>query len=400
MLIDSLFKRLIKSGGLTVSGPGDDLRHYGEDGAQAAVHLHFNTKTAANRLFFNPKLALGEEYMNGGLELRSGTMTEFLELVTSNMGAVGSIPFQKPADMLQQALRWFAQRNPLGAAEAHVQHHYDLSGELYDLFLDEDRNYSCAYFPEPEMSLEEAQAAKKHLIARKLRIEPGMRVLDIGCGWGGLGLTLARDYGADVTGVTLSREQHAFAQRRVHKEGLEDQVRFKLQDYRTVDGTFDRIVSVGMFEHVGAPHYKDYFNAVNRLLTDDGVMLLHSIGRMDGPGTTPAFIRKYIFPGGYVPALSEVLPHIERTGLWVTDVEILRLHYAETLKHWRARFMDNWDKAATLYDERFCRMWEFYLAASEMTFRHWGQMVFQIQLSKQVDTLPMSRDYILDSRQV
>ena len=398
MLIDLLFQRLIKQGGLKVSGPGAAVRHFGPEGQTAPVHLHFATKRAAQRLFLNPKLSLGEDYMSGELELRQGSMADFLELVTANMGAVGAIPFQGPADKLRQALRWFAQRNPLGLAQAHVKHHYDLSGELYDLFLDEDRNYSCAYFERPDMSLEEAQQAKKHLVARKLNIEPGMSVLEIGCGWGGLACTLARDYGANVTAITLSEKQYAYSKERARKEGLEDKVNFVFEDYRDTKGTFDRIVSVGMFEQVGTPHFKTFFDTVYDRLADDGMMLLHSIGRMDGPGTTPSFIRKYIFPGGYVPALSEILPHIEQTGLWVTDLEILRLHYAETLKNWRARFMANWDKAAELYDEQFCRMWEFYLASSEMTFRHWGQMVFQIQLSKSVDAAPLTRDYMWNTQ--
>jgi len=398
MLVDHLFQRLIKKGGLTLSAPGGVVRHYGPDGADAPVHIHFNSMRAARRLFFNPKLSLGEDYMRGALEFPKGSIAEFLELVTENMGAAGAIPFQHQMDWLRARLRWFAQRNPLGLARDHVKHHYDLSGELYDLFLDEDRNYSCAYFERPDMSLEDAQQAKKHLVARKLNLEPGMSVLDIGCGWGGLACTLARDYGAKVTAITLSEKQYAYAKQRARTEGLEDKIDFVFQDYRDTKGRFDRIVSVGMFEQVGTPHYKTFFNSVYDRLAEDGVMLLHSIGRMDGPGTTPAFIRKYIFPGGYVPALSEVLPTIEKTGLWVTDIEILRLHYAETLKHWRARFMDRWDEAAALYDEQFCRMWEFYLASSEMTFRHWGQMVFQIQLSKTVDTLPLSRNYMIDGQ--
>jgi cyclopropane-fatty-acyl-phospholipid synthase len=256
--------------------------------------------------------------------------------------------------------------------------------------------YSCAYFARPDMTLEEAQIAKKRHLMAKLRIEPEMRVLDIGCGWGGLGLTLAEQAGARVTGVTLSTEQQALATQRARARGLSDQAEFRLQDYRDVQGPFDRIVSVGMFEHVGVPNYQAYFDAVARLLDDDGVAVIHSIGRKDGPNTTQPWIAKYIFPGGYIPALSEVIPCIERAGLWVADVEILRLHYAETLRAWRNRFLQRRDEIRDLYDERFCRMWEFYLASSEIAFRYGGHMVFQLQLTKKVDALPLTRDYMTD----
>ena len=282
----------------------------------------------------------------------------------------------------------------MGRSRANVAHHYDLSGELYDLFLDTDRQYSCAYFRRPDMTLEEAQAAKKHHIAGKLLIEPGMKVLDIGCGWGGMGLTLARDYGAEVTGVTLSTEQYNMANKRAEEAGLADRCKFELMDYRDVQGQFDRIVSVGMFEHVGIPHYEEYFRTVKRLLTDDGIALIHTIGRSDPPGTTSPWILKYIFPGGYCPALSEAMRPIENQDLFATDVEVWRLHYAETLRHWHDRFMANIDRARELYDERFCRMWRYYLLACEMTFRHNRQVVFQFQITKQQDAVPLTRDYL------
>ena len=287
---------------------------------------------------------------------------------------------------------------PRDAGAKNVAHHYDLSAALYDLFLDADRQYSCAYFNEPKMTLEAAQSAKKRHIAAKLKLDrPDMSVLDIGSGWGGLSLELARETGAKVLGVTLSTEQLALANQRAAAAGLAERCRFELKDYRDLEGPFDRIVSVGMFEHVGVRYFDTFFRKMHDLLAADGVVLLHTIGRTDGPGATNPWIAKYIFPGGYVPALSEVMGAIERSGLFVTDVEILRLHYAETLKEWRARFLKNWAKAAALYDERFCRMWEFYLAAAEMTFRYDRQAVFQIQLSKRIETLPMTRDYMLDS---
>jgi cyclopropane-fatty-acyl-phospholipid synthase len=295
---------------------------------------------------------------------------------------------------IRTLLRRFDQWNPAGRAKRNVAHHYDLSGELYDLFLDDDKQYSCAYFARPDMTLEAAQAAKKAHIAGKLMIEPGMRVLDIGCGWGGMGLTLARDYGARVLGVTLSEEQHKIATRRAQEAGLEGQVEFRLTDYRNVDETFDRIVSVGMFEHVGVPHYREYFRNVNDKLSEDGIALIHTIGRTNPPGATSPWITKYIFPGGYIPSMSEVLTAVEKEGLWSTDVEVWRLHYAETLRHWHDRFQANRDRAREIYDERFCRMWRYYLVASELTFRLHHQCVFQFQLAHRQDAVPLTRDYL------
>jgi len=282
-----------------------------------------------------------------------------------------------------------------------VAHHYDLNGRLYSLFLDRDRQYSCAYFPTGTETLEEAQAAKKRLIAAKLCLDrPGLEVLDIGSGWGGLALTLARDFGARVTGITLSTEQLGEARARARAEGLSDRVRFELMDYRAMDRQFDRIVSVGMFEHVGVPHYDAFFHVVDRCLAPDGVALLHAIGRQGPPQATNPWIVKYIFPGGYCPALSEVLPAIERARLMTTDIEVLRLHYAETLRHWRRRFAASRDSIAALYDERFCRMFEFYLCGSELAFRREGLMIFQIQLSRALNTVPLTRDYIATAEQV
>jgi cyclopropane-fatty-acyl-phospholipid synthase len=286
------------------------------------------------------------------------------------------------------------QFNPAGRSRANVAHHYDLSGALYDLFLDADRQYSCAYFARPGMTLEQAQEAKKAHIAAKLLLEPGMRVLDIGCGWGGMALTLARRHGARVLGVTLSQEQHRVATERARAAELSGQVEFRLADYRSVEGTFDRILSVGMFEHVGVPHYRTYFRTLCDRLAPDGVALVHTIGRAAPPGATNPWIAKYIFPGGYCPALSEVAAAVEKEGLWQTDIEVWRLHYAETLRHWHDRFMANIDTARALYDERFCRMWRFYLVASELTFRLNRQCVFQIQLARRQDAVPLTRDYL------
>jgi cyclopropane-fatty-acyl-phospholipid synthase len=287
------------------------------------------------------------------------------------------------------------QFNAVGRARRNVAHHYDLNGRLYGLFLDRDREYSCAYFPKGTETLEQAQAAKKRHIAAKLCLDrPGLSVLDIGCGWGGMALTLARDYGARVTGITLSTEQLSEARARAKAEGLADRVSFELLDYRVMDQRFDRIVSVGMFEHVGVVHYRTFFDTVARCLAPDGVALLHSIGQWDGPGTNNPWIRRYIFPGTYCPALSEVMPAIERSGLLTTDIEVLRLHYAETLRHWRRRFAANRDMIASLYDERFCRMFEFYLSSVELAFRYGSLTVFQIQLAHRQTAVPLTRDYI------
>jgi cyclopropane-fatty-acyl-phospholipid synthase len=314
-----------------------------------------------------------------------------LNLEADNQGH----PIARIRSILGVLKRRIDQYNPAARAQRNVAHHYDLNGRLYSLFLDRDRQYSCAYFPRGDETLEQAQIAKKRHIAAKLCLDrPDLTVLDIGCGWGGLGLTLARDFGARVTGITLSTEQLAKAQARAAAVGLADRVSFELLDYRAMDRTFDRVVSVGMFEHVGVGHYREFFDTISRCLKPDGVALLHAIGRSDGPGFTNPWITKYIFPGGYCPALSEVLPPLEQSRLVATDIEILRLHYAETLRHWRRRFAANQDTIAAIYDERFCRMFEFYLCGSEIAFRSAGQMVFQIQLAHQQTAAPLTRDYI------
>ena len=298
------------------------------------------------------------------------------------------------------AKRRLEQMNDRWAARRNVSHHYDLSHDLYRRFLDSDLQYSCAYYTHAGATLEEAQAAKKAHIAAKLRLETARRILDIGCGWGGLGLALG-EYApdAEVLGVTLSTEQLAVARDRAEAQGVTERIRFDLRDYRDVEGRFDRIVSVGMFEHVGRPYYQAFFDTLARLLSDDGVALVHSIGRRTEPGATQPFIAKYIFPGGYIPALSEVLPAIERAGLWITDLEVLRLHYAETIRDWRARFKAQREAVAAIYDERFCRMWEFYLCISEVAFRWFGFMNFQVQLAKRPDAAPITRDYISETEQ-
>jgi cyclopropane-fatty-acyl-phospholipid synthase len=390
--LDAFLTRLARSGTLEVSLPGGRRITAGDGtGPRVAVALK-DTATLA-RIIASPSLGVGEAYMDGRLTLEAGSIRELIDLASRNTGhRMGG---GKRAGPLR---RWWKrtrdEANARAAARSNVAHHYDLSLELYRRFLDEDLQYSCAYFERPDATLEEAQAAKKRHIAAKLLLTPGARVLDIGCGWGGLALSLAQEAGAVVDGVTLSREQLATATKRAEALGLEARARFSLTDYRDVAGPYDRIVSVGMFEHVGRPNFQAYFDQVARLLADDGVAVIHSIGRAEGPSTTDLFTAKYVFPGGYIPALSEVLPAVERAGLRVTDVEILRLHYAETLRCWWERFQAKRNEIAEIYDERFCRMWEFYLAGAEMGFRYGTHMVFQLQLSKSLTAVPITRDYI------
>lgn len=395
MLLDRLFRRLIVDGSLRVTWPdGTTSRYQGTPGL--AAHVALRDGRTVRRLLADPALGCGEAYMEGGFVPVGCSVHEVLDLLVANLADTGCPhPALRAQAALRRLVRRLAQFNPGGRARRNVAHHYDLNGRLYSLFLDRDRQYSCGYFPTGAETLEEAQAAKKRHIAAKLLLDrPGLEVLDIGCGWGGLALSLAREHGAQVTGITLSGEQLAEARARAAAEGLEGRVRFELLDYRALDRRFDRIVSVGMFEHVGVPQYGAFFEAVRRCLAPDGVALLHAIGRQGVPGATNPWISKYIFPGGYCPALSEVLPAVERAGLMTTDIEILRLHYAETLRHWRRRFAANRDAIAALYDERFCRMFEFYLAGSEVAFRREGMMVFQIQLSREVGAVPLTRDYI------
>jgi cyclopropane-fatty-acyl-phospholipid synthase len=363
-----------------------------------AVTIRIHKWWTGVRLAVRPRLALGEAYMDGTLTVEDGNIYDLLDLIGRNVAALDSTLLLRLSYGLQRTLRFIEQYNPIGRAQSNVAHHYDLNDQLYDIFLDRDRQYSCAYFKTGKETLEQAQDAKKRHIAAKLALQPGQKVLDIGSGWGGMGLFLARQFGVDVTGVTLSKEQLAVSSRRALEDGLADRVRFKLLDYRQEQNSYDRIVSVGMFEHVGAAHFAEYFSKVKGLLKDDGVMLLHAIGRMERPGGTNTWLRKYIFPGGYSPALSEVLAAIEKAGLWVTDVEVLRLHYAETLRIWRQRFMADLEKVKRIagYDDRFCRMWEFYLAGCEISFRYMNQMVFQIQITRRQDALPLTRDYMVD----
>ena len=391
-----VLERIIRQGDLKVIDSEGRSFRFG-DGLAPAVTVRIKDAATERRIFFDPQLAVPEAYIRGQFTVEEGgRIYEFLDLVLQN-AQIGEFPvWSRAFDAVRYLTRRFHQFNPVGRSKRNVAHHYDLDGALYDLFLDKDRQYSCAYFEPGNTDLDEAQVAKKRHIAAKLALRPGQRVLDIGSGWGGMGLYLGRIANVEVTGVTLSEEQLTVARARAAEQKLDKPVRFKLQDYRRVTGPFERIVSVGMFEHVGVNHYSAYFRKIRELLTEDGVAVVHSIGRSDLPTATNAFIERYIFPGGYIPALSEVLPAIEKSGLMVTDVEILRLHYAETLREWRKRFLANWQKASERMGEEFCRMWEFYLAGSETSFRYQNLMVFQLQLTRKVGTLPLTREYMIE----
>jgi cyclopropane-fatty-acyl-phospholipid synthase len=389
----SILDRLITTGHLNLIDA--DIRNYGfGDHSGSPVTARITDKWTEVRLALNPTLAIGEAYMDGRLIIEQGTIYDFLELILKNLAATRWPRWLQLIDDARSLIRPLQSYNPVRRAKRNVARHYDLDGSLYGLLLDADRQYSCAYFEADHTSLEEAQAAKKRHLAAKLHLRDGLKILDIGSGWGGLALYLAKTAHVEVTGITLSDEQLKVSRERARAMGLSRSVNFELCDYRKLAGKFDRIVSVGMFEHVGTTYYRSFFDKLGRLLADDGVAVLHSIGRFDEPASTNPFIAKYIFPGGYIPALSEVFPPIEREHLIVTDLEILRLHYASTLRHWRQRFRASWHLAAGRFGERFCRMWEMYLAGAETAFRYQNLMVFQLQLTKDQKALPLTRDYM------
>ncbi len=393
-LLRVMIARLIGRGNLRLTTARGKMLTFG-DGTGPLIAARFMTLGAQLGVLLEPELKLGEAYMDGTFVMERGSIADLLDLVMPH-GPFRALRWFHPTEALRLIWRRLKQLNLRGRAQRNVAHHYDLDERLYTLFLDSDRQYSCAYFETPATTLDDAQLAKRRHLAAKLRLSTDTRVLDIGCGWGGLALYFAEYAGAKVTGITLSKEQLALARVRADEKDLTGRVEFRLQDYRDVGETFDRIVSVGMFEHVGVNFYDRFFRACAQALSDDGVMMLHSIGRSEGPGITNPWIAKYIFPGGYIPALSEVLPAVERAGLLVTDIEILRLHYAYTLRAWRERFLAHRETVEKLYDKRFVRMWEFYLAASEMAFAKQNMMVMQLQLTKRQGTVPITRDYIGD----
>jgi cyclopropane-fatty-acyl-phospholipid synthase len=396
MLFRQLLKVVVREGSLGLIDHKGRRYDYGPAAGPGPV-IRLHDPALDWMLALNPPVRFAEAFMEGTLTIEEGDLTDVVQLFARNYAHLERHPLVKLGFALSRHGRWLKQRNPIGRAQRNIAHHYDLSEELYRLFLDEDMQYSCAYFARPDMTLDEAQQAKKKHIAAKLFLDrPGLKVLDIGSGWGGLGLHLAAAHDCRVTGVTLSVEQHRVSRERAAARQLGDRADFLLRDYRELNQPFDRIVSVGMFEHVGKRNYDEYYAKVYNLLSEDGVAMIHTVGRINEPGPINPFIRKYIFPGADVPTLSEMTPAIERSGLLVADVEVLRLHYAETLRHWRERFEANRERIRRLYDDRFCRMWELYLVGCEYGFRLQGLVVFQLQLTKRIDALPLTRDYIYD----
>jgi cyclopropane-fatty-acyl-phospholipid synthase len=399
-LLQKSISLLVTRGSLEITTATGKLLQAGQ-GSDPKVRIRLTDAAATWALLRDPELTLGELFVDGRLVIETGTIYDLFQVLLQDSGGERSKLPIPSVSLYREAAYRLAGRNNSARSKDNVSHHYDLDHRLYELFLDRSWQYSCAYFEHRGQSLEEAQEAKKRHIAAKLLVDPGHSVLDIGSGWGGLAAYLAGIAGAgSVRGITLSEEQLAAARRSVAEQGLAERVKFELEDYRNTTGTFDRIVSVGMFEHVGPAFYGAYFNAASKLLAEDGVMLLHTIGKTGGTGYTNPWIRKYIFPGGHIPALSEMMPAIEKAGLMVADIEILRIHYAETLKAWRERFMARREEAAALYDERFCRMWECYLAMCEAAFRFEDMVVFQLQLTKRNDVVPLTRDYIAEREQM
>ncbi|MDD4975011.1 MAG: cyclopropane-fatty-acyl-phospholipid synthase [Bacteriovorax sp.] len=396
-VLRALLARSIRTGRLRVIDVLGGIHDFG-GGSSERVCVRFQKSSAYWKLLLNPDLYLGEAYMNGEITIEEGSIADFLEVVLKNVPSQGGFvtPTTSALNAFDFCIKRFRQINTPLKSRENVGHHYDLSSDLYKLFLDQEWQYSCGYYSSGSETLEEAQKSKMQYILTKLLINKDHHVLDIGCGWGGLARYIARETGARVTGITLSREQLDYAENKTREEGLSHLVKFKLCDYRNLKGVYDRIVSVGMFEHVGVDCYQTFFQTIRKLMGREGVALLHSIGRSTIPTTTNPWIKKYIFPGGYIPALSEVIPHVERSGLFMTDLEVLRLHYAKTINEWRERFEEQRERAQSIYDERFCRMWEFYLASSEASFKYSGNMVFHMQLAGQQEAVPLTRSYLYE----
>ena len=396
-LFHSMLAKFVKTGKLTViDAAGQKHTHQGAPGPEVTIRLTDPKLTRS--LFLNPEMRAGEAYMDGTLVIEEGSIRDLLLLFVINRQNLRSQPLQKSVRRIYKRFRTLYQNNTLARSRDNVKH-YDLSNDLYRLFLDDDLLYSCAFYEDPGDSLEVAQRNKLRHIAAKLDLQPGQKVLDLGCGWGAMSLYMAEVMDVEVLGVTLSKEQHALAAQRVGERELRGKARFEHKDYRDVEGTYDRVVSIGMLEHIGIGHHQELFAKIDSLLKPDGVAVLHSIGRRGGPGATSPWLRKYIFPGGYSPAISETLATVEKAGFWVTDIEVLRLHYAKTLEEWERRFQANRAEITEMLDERFCRMWEFYLIACEHGFSHGKQMVFHLQLTKQVDRLPITRDYMAQAKE-
>jgi cyclopropane-fatty-acyl-phospholipid synthase len=395
-LLDKALRRLIRRGQLTVTDHDGKIYRYGTASEKVApVAIRFHDARVAGAIVRSPELGVAESYMDGRLTFDEGDILALIALASFNNRFEDGTPRPPRLDW-RRIKGWFAAKNREARARRNVAHHYDIGNPLYRLFLDEDMQYSCAYFTDPENGLEQAQEDKKAHIAAKLFLKPGQKVLDIGCGWGGMALYLHEHYGVEVLGVTLSEEQLALARERAEAAGVAAKVKFDLIDYRRVEGTFDRIVSVGMFEHVGAGHYDEFFGQVRRLLRPDGVALLHTIGRFDMPSSGDPFAEKYIFPGYHLPNLTQIVQASQRWRLIATDVETLRLHYAWTLRHWMARTRAHEAEIVALYDARFFRMWEVYLAGAIAMFEGGAGCVYQIQYVRDRRAVPQTRDYMFE----
>ena len=392
-ILSYLIEPLIRVGHLEIEFPGGEVRTFGQ-ASESKIKVTINDFKTLRSLVLNPDPALGEAYMDKSIVIEDDNLYGLLRLFAKNISNQPDSRMSKFLAFKSKLVFWFQKSNLPTRSKKNVEHHYDLSPELYKLFLDEDQQYSCAFFQKEDDSLEQAQINKKRHIAKKLLLEPGMTVLDIGCGWGGLSLSLAKHYDVNVLGITLSEEQKLIAEARAIRDGLQDKVTFKILDYRTDCGTFDRIVSVGMFEHVGTRNYMNYFEAIRNKLKENGIALVHTIGRMSPPGNNSPWLEKYIFPGGYTPALSEMVASVEKNHLCITDIEVWRLHYAKTLRHWHSRFTKNEEQIREIYDDRFCRMWRYYLIACEISFRHYQHVVFQVQITKEQEAVPLTRNYL------
>ena len=392
-MLFKVLKKLDFDGTLEIIDSKNKKHKFGN--SNPIITIRLTNKSVERKLFFNPNLYLGEAYMNEELILEKGSIDEFLQMITKCYdNFISNNHIYKIYEYFSSILKPLHQINQLVNSKKNVAHHYDIDENLYKLFLDKDMQYSCAYFHNPNISLEQAQKDKKEHIIRKLQIDKNMSVLDIGCGWGGMAIEIAKSTGAKVKGITLSENQFKTASERAQKEGLSDKVTFALQDYRNETEKYDRIVSVGMFEHVGVKYFKTYLSKANDILKENGVFLLHTIGQRSKPTATSPWIRKYIFPGGYIPSLSEVMNETQKLNINVTDVEVLRLHYAHTLTRWYQNVLENKDKIIKMFDQRFFRMWEFYLLASKYSFVNMGNVVFQIQIAKDINNLPLTRNYI------
>ncbi len=394
MYLSNFLNRLIKDDGFELIDANSKSYLIGKPKKENPIRFKILDKTLHWKLLINPDLYLGEGYTDGSIVIENGTLTEFLDIAIKNIGRDSANSITNALDKFRRMYRYITNFNLIGKSKQNVAHHYDLSNKFYDLFLDEKRQYSCAYFKNEDDTLEVAQNNKIDHIIKKLNLKSNHKVLDVGCGWGTLALDIAKKTQCEVVGITLSKNQLEYAQQKAREMNLENQVEFRLEDYRQLSEKFDRVVSVGMFEHVGRKFYSKYFNKVFDFLNEDGVALIHTIGSINPPRGPQPWITKYIFPGGYTPSLSEVSLPIEKSGLIISDLEVLRAHYAHTIRNWKDRFMSKKEQVLEMFDEKFFRMWEFYLVGCEMSFKWRDQVVFQFQLTRKLKATPITRDYI------